>query len=48
MKVQDKWPALYVGLNQIPTRDLKRLLRELEDRESELYFDGTIRDGDGR
>ncbi len=42
MRILKKYPALTVGLEQIPTRDLKRLKRELEDKSKPLIFDGDV------
>lgn len=42
MRILKKYPWLTVGLDQIPTRDLKRLKKELEDKKSKLIFDGNI------
>lgn len=43
----NQFPALYTGLDQIPTAGLKRLKKALEDKKSELIFGGAIIDSYG-
>lgn len=45
MKAKNRWPSLWKGLNQIPTRYLHKLLRKLEDG-TPMLFCGLIFDKD--
>ena len=42
MKIKYKYPALYLGLNQIPTKDLKRGLKRIESHPEDIIYDGRI------
>jgi hypothetical protein len=43
----EKWPALAKGLDQIPTKDLRRLEGELQDLSTPLVFSGAVKTHDG-
>jgi hypothetical protein len=44
----EKWPALAKGLDQIPTKDLRRLEGELVDKKKPLLFTGEVFTASGR
>ncbi len=43
MKAKNKWPSIWQGLSQIPTRYLRKLLRKLENG-TPMLFSGAIYD----
>lgn len=41
----EKWPALWVGMDQIPTNGLELLHKQLLDKNTPLTFCGKLRHG---